>query len=82
MYGKKKEIVSLECHICHKPQLIKVDLEDVERGLADKGKTIAEIFIDPAGNLYLTPAESEMFISKTCEACWKVLCPDDDSFYN
>jgi len=82
MFGDKKETVRLDCSVCHKPQFIMVDLEDVERAMAERSKNVMGVFVDREGKPYVTPAEAEMFISKTCDNCWKLLCPDDDLAYN
>ncbi len=82
MYGEKKTQATINCHICGKPKVLFVDKEDVERAIADRTKELRDFCVDRAGRVYLTPAECELLISGTCEACWKVLCPEDDKSYN
>jgi hypothetical protein len=69
-----KEVYEIECLICHKSYLIAADPYD----LADwrNGKYIQDAMP------YLSAAERELFISKTCEPCFDDLFPEeeDDDF--
>lgn len=59
-------VVTTTCSSCQAPQLLEVNKEDYEGFI--NGKTFVQVAFP-----YLTPAERELFISGTCDACWKAM---------
>lgn len=69
MYGENRQLVTLKCTICGVPCPVWVDPEDWER--ARLGLFVQHAFSNRAGEPYLTESERELFISGSCDDCFK-----------
>ena len=64
--------LSIQCFMCEEVTVIKVRAEDYNKFISPDRPHIQDIFP------YLTPAERELLISKTCSKCWDSLFPDEE----
>jgi hypothetical protein len=80
MFGEKLKLITLQCCVCHKMTVLRVDPEDLERH--KRGVVVQRAFINRDGKPYLTASEQELFISQCCRECWALLCPSDPLAYN
>lgn len=61
----------ITCHLCHREHIVLANPIDVDDWLGQT-KYIQDALA------YLTAGERELFISGTCDDCWKKLYPHDD----
>lgn len=80
MFGKKLDLITLQCGVCQKWTALRVDLEDL--GRHRDGVYVQHAFVHRNGKPYLTAAERELFLSGCCNDCWRLLCPSDAIAYN
>lgn len=73
MYGENRQPITLRCTFCGIPCPVWVDPEDLER--FRRGLFVQHAFTTRAGEPYLTDPERELFISGSCDNCWKKLHP-------
>lgn len=64
--------VQVRCVCCGKPHTLKVNEKDYELYLSQNRPHIQDIFP------YLSPAERELLISRTCEECWNKMFAIED----
>jgi hypothetical protein len=81
MYGENLELITKQCIRCERWFALRVDMDDVDRHQRN-GVYVQDAFTNRDGKTYLDAAERELFISKLCGGCWKLLCPSSRRAYN
>jgi hypothetical protein len=81
MNGENLELITKQCIVCGRWFALRADRDDVDRHVRD-GVCVQHAFTNRGGKPYLDAAERELFISKLCADCWKLLCPSSRLAYN
>lgn len=71
MSEEKMVNLKVQCIMCGMTIIIPVREEDYQKFISPDRPHIQDIFP------YLTPAERELLISRTCEPCWNKMFPDE-----
>ena len=71
MSEEKMVNLKVQCRMCGMTIIIPVREEDYQKFISPDRPHIQDIFP------YLTPAERELLISRTCEPCWNKMFPDE-----
>jgi len=72
MVAAYNDVLDVTCKYCGITYQILANRQDVEDWLSGSGY-IQDVLA------YLSPEEREMFISRTCDNCWKILYPEVDN---
>lgn len=71
MNEEKMVNLKVQCRMCNMVVIIPVKEEDYKKFISPNRPHIQDIFP------YLTPAERELLLSRTCQACWDKMFPDE-----
>lgn len=74
MLGTHRQLIAVQCVVCHKYVAMRVDLDDLVRWRG--GVLCQDAFVDESGVLYVSAAERELLcLSNVCGDCWRLLVP-------
>jgi hypothetical protein len=81
MFGTHRQLIAVQCVVCHKYVAMRVDTDDLAQWRG--GVLCQDAFVDENGVPYISAADRELLcLSRMCGACWTRLVPTDPLAYS